>query len=215
MALSQETLGIHSQRSSLSVTGEKITKQKNPARDCDSSFQVADSHLFNLQYLNVCRKKEGLTALILPTNWTHLNNDEQLLVIINLERTSRGLAAIGGITRELDNYAQAAALKQTDPAFPVDVFGQSIYAQDYSVLSSDYLWMYDDGPGGADYNEDCKISTSIACWGHRDAILYDYNSHVYGGAGYSKGNYTFLMVESTKPMHYVFTWKSELKYLIK
>jgi hypothetical protein len=54
-------------------------------------------------------------------------------------------------------------------------------------LLADFVWMYDDGPGGG--NLECRPPTDNGgCWGHRQNILGSYGPHpemsaaVYGTA---------------------------------
>jgi len=47
---------------------------------------------FLLRALNVARADEELPAIVLPTNWFQLKPQEQIFVIVDLERTARGSA---------------------------------------------------------------------------------------------------------------------------
>ena len=134
--------------------------------------------------LNAARSDEGLPTIVLPTNWFHLRPQEQIFVIVDLERTARGLPPYLGLNRQLHASAQVAALHETDPAYargfhagldPEGVPGMgSTLAMGYTPLEADYLWMYEDGWGGSSSstpNFACTFAGALGCWGHRDQLL--------------------------------------------
>ena len=155
-----------------------------------------------LAAINAARAKEGVAAMVLPSNFNSLSSDDQLLVVIDLERVGRGLAPFAGIVAKLDSVAQkgtapagAPAGSFEDPSFPRGFTvaagtafawrcaasacggsgepGASIAAGgQINPLEADYDWMYDDGYGSANYA--CKTPGSRGCWGHRDNILGRY-----------------------------------------
>ncbi len=139
---------------------------------------------FVLRAINNARTYESLPAIVLPTNWFHLKPQEQIFVIIDLERTSRGLPPYLGLNRHLHAAAQVAANDGTDPAFatgfatgldPEGVRGMGgAFAMSYTTLEADYIWMYDDGWGGSlalTSNLACTFLGALGCWGHRDQLL--------------------------------------------
>lgn len=152
---------------------------KFPAYDDGQSCAV-----FVLRALNAARANEGVTAMVLPTNWQRLSAPEQLFVLADLERTARGLPPFLGLNRVLSQSAQRAALLTQDPqSAPGFAAGEDpggapgvsgILALAQSTLEADYGWMYDDGWGGSvakTSNFDCTTAGAASCWGHRDALL--------------------------------------------
>jgi hypothetical protein len=198
---------------------------------------------FVLRALNAARKTEGLAAMVLPTNWYLLKPQEQVFVIVDLERTARGLPPYLGLNRQLHAAAQNAAARETDPAYasgfragldPQGVLGMgSTMAMGYSTLEADYEWMYEDGWGGSvslTPNLACTFAGALGCWGHRDQLLGYDGSYNYGvglhcttcemGTGFAvvRGNGLFTsLIElpaGTPPPMY-FTWaKNVAPYLV-
>lgn len=129
------------------------------------------------------RRKEGLGAMRFRlAAFRKLSAAEQLFVSANLERVSRGLPPVEGLTRQLDAFALTAARAGEDPSLPYLPYrlqgGGSVYGYgsnwaggSSNVLGSDYGWMYDDGPDG--FNFECTPTNHSGCWGHRDNILSD------------------------------------------
>jgi hypothetical protein len=132
-----------------------------------------------LQAINNAHAVENVKPMVLPTNWNSLTVPEQIYVVITLERVDRGLAPYLGINAALSGNAQAAAVAGHDPSlargFPGVTSGDGgIWAGDYSPLSADFGWMYNDGWGGSlmtTTNGDCSSAKAPPCWGHRDQIL--------------------------------------------
>jgi hypothetical protein len=189
---------------------------------------------FLLRSLNEARRAEGLTAIDLPTNWYQLKPQEQVFVIVDLERTARGLPPYVGLNRQLHATAQSAAARETDPDYasgfrvgldPQGVRGiGSTLAMGYSSLEADYLWMYEDGWGGSasrSPNFDCTFAGAQGCWGHRDQLLGFDGTYNFGvglhcttcemGTGFAvvrgSGSFTCLveLPAGTPPPMY-FTW---------
>jgi len=177
---------------------------------------------------------EGLPAIGLPRNFVHLSAPEQLLVIVDIERVSRGEPPVVGISARADQFAQRAAVANEDPSLPAEGSGipgatggyDSNWAGAISPLDANYEWMYVDGWGGkATFNYDCTSPHAAGCWGHRDNVLtdparmpcYSTCSLVMGAGfvrnGYSKqfGSYTELFVQvagGLPPLSY--TWSQAL-----
>jgi hypothetical protein len=115
--------------------------------------------------------QEQLPPLTLPSNWSTLTGAEQLFVWTNLERTSRGEAAIPNLVNTYDAAVDTGLTNDADPvqSNPPGAAG-SIWAGAFATgLGAMYGWLYNDGLGGA--NEDCTTTNMSGCWGHRDNIL--------------------------------------------
>jgi hypothetical protein len=123
------------------------------------------------------RSDEGLPAITFSVpGFLALPANEQLFVITNLERTSRGLAPMLALTAQLNAVAAGGATADNDPALrgwtlsggrPA-VEWSSNWAGDLSGFGADYYWMYADGAG---VNVDCPSSTATGCWQHRANVL--------------------------------------------
>ena len=125
-----------------------------------------------LHDINAGRNSEGLPSMVLPNGFAQMSGSEQLLVLANLERGARGLAQFAGLSPTLDAVSATAATANADPSPPAGYqFSQwgSNYADAVDPLESDFLWMYDDGVGGTNY--DCQAGNFSGCWGHRTNIL--------------------------------------------
>jgi hypothetical protein len=188
-----------------------IVPPANPQANCTGG-------LFELPIavLNRCRAKQGVGPLVLPSNYSRLPVIDQLFVVINLERVSRGLPPVVSLTRTISQLAARGAQLSTDPSFPPtgSTYGGSVWAQgSASALGAVADWMYDDGPGG--FNLDCTATNSSGCWGHRDILLGGGSkSTLMGGAGYdaSNGSYTFEIDGGLTGQKTTLTWAHELRY---
>jgi hypothetical protein len=174
--------------------GVGILPPANPRADCGG---------WGLAGIDRCRAAEGVGRLVLPRNWSALNPDDQLLVLIDLERVNRGLAPIAVLVRPLNQLAQQGAQRQSDPAFPVcDCFngGGVIWAtvDPPDVLEADELWMYDD---------------ASSSWGHRDNILLA-GSALVAGAGATRDNWDVEMLAGYPydAGAVSFRWSQELRF---
>jgi len=137
-----------------------------------------------LGYLDALRATEGVVPMTLPTNFGSLSASEQLFVFANLERVDRGMAPLEGISSNLDSYAQVGAQHETDPHLPPGLGGGGNWAGlggGINLFEADTLWMYEDGPGGA--NAACTSADAAGCWGHRDNILGNYSAPALMGGG--------------------------------
>ncbi len=182
-----------------------------------------------LSDINSARGAEGVGPMELPSNWGGLSVQEQLFVLVNLERTARGLPPFSSMDPVLDSVAQSAAQAGgIDPSINTGSTtlsgGQSVqsWTSDFSgdvpnPLAADYEWMYDDGYGGS--NTDCGSPSSPGCWAHRNSILGSYGGTLVMGAGAAFGgswytDYTLLLVSSTgQSAAPDFSYSSELPYL--
>jgi hypothetical protein len=189
---------------------------------------------FVLRSLNTARSEESLPTIVLPTNWYLLKPQEQIFVIVDLERTARGLPPYLGLNEKLHVSAQTAAARATDPSYapgfaagldPQGIAGMGgALASGYSTLEADYMWMYEDGWGGSSLltpNIACTFASALGCWGHRDQLLgFDgaYNAGVglhcttcEMGTGFAivngTGTFTSLIeLPAASPPHMYFTW---------
>lgn len=139
---------------------------------------------FVLEAIDRARHIEGLGPMILPKNWYDLSRGEQLFVVVNLERTARGLPAYLGINTALSAEALRAAAKGDDPGLATNFLVATnpqgypamgaAWSGGFSALTADYIWMYDDGWAGsvsATSNIACTSPGSKGCWAHRDELL--------------------------------------------
>ncbi|HXQ44911.1 MAG TPA: IPT/TIG domain-containing protein [Acidimicrobiales bacterium] len=143
------------------------------------------SSLLNIDY---ARSLEGVGPMVLPSDYAGLAPSQQLFVIFNLERTSRGLPPLVELDASADNDALTGALESTDPAAP----GSSSFQAGPSIaafgvgnaLQADWEWMYTDGCYPYVGNAGCTSESpnDPAGWNHRDAILGDYGSDPAAGA---------------------------------
>jgi hypothetical protein len=196
------------------VLAAGVVPPANPASDCDRSGQTAGT--WGVASIDGCRAAEGIGALALPANWSSLTPVQQGFVLIDLERVNRGLSPIVGLSASLDAYATRGADSQTDPPFPSTGTGGGIWAGGGTVFGADTMWLYDDGPGGFDANEDCS-SSPAECWGHRDIILGSdgggplvAGGGFYGSGGY--GSFAYLIMSHYPTGGLIFTWAHELRY---
>ena len=150
------------------------------------------SSLLNINY---ARSLEGVGPMILPDDYPSMAPSQQLFVIFNLERTSRGLPALAELDASADNDAMIGALGSGDPPIqgsPSFQPGPSIAAFGIgNALQADWEWMYTDGCYPSVGNADCtSVSpTDPGGWGHRDAILGNYGS-VTSAAGAAEATAT-------------------------
>ncbi len=133
------------------------------------------------------RARESLGPLpLLPTRFARLDAAEQVLALVDLERTSRGLAPLAGLVVSLDGTASSAAAAGVDPHLnagepalsgvgPVLNWAGNLAMGTSNVLATTYDFLYVDGPGSA--NVGCTPLSSAGCWEHRANILGRYPDH--------------------------------------
>ncbi len=188
--------------------------------------------------INNARAVEGLGPMSLPSNWYSLTTGQQLFVVVNLERTARGLPPYLGINSALSAEAQHAAAGNNDPgvaagfAIGNDAQGTpgmgGAWSGGFSVLAADYIWMYDDGWAGsvsATSNVACTSPSAAGCWGHRDELLgYDpgYNPGVgldatnaevgvgFATVGSSSSFVVLVELPKAAPPAMTFTWSNNV-----
>jgi hypothetical protein len=191
-----------------------------------------------LQAINNARSVENLGPMVLPNNWYTLSTAQQLFVVADLERVARGLAPYLGINSALSVTSQQAAQTNADPsiapgfAMGTDTQGYpgmgGAWASGFSVLTADYMWMYDDGWAGnraQTTNIVCTSAAAAGCWAHRDQLLgFDpgFNPGVglgcttcEVGTGYSLVNGVSSYVDlielpKSAPPAMIFTWASNV-----
>jgi hypothetical protein len=145
-----------------------------------------------LANINSARAGEGYGPLALPSNFEALSSRQQLIVVADAERTSRGLPAMPE-NATLDSLAQAGASGAgNDPTGPNGYgWGSNIAWGDPTALSADFSWMYDDGVGSE--NIECTFAGQAGCWGHRENILAPWGGAA--GAGVYNNNGTIQLTE--------------------
>lgn len=173
---------------------------------------------------------EGLRSFALPRNFAHLSVPEQLLVLVDIERVSRGQSPVLGVSARANVFAQLGARRNADPLLPATsgIAGltgawSSNYAGAVNTLDANYEWMYTDGwDGKLTFNYDCTGPRAPGCWGHRDNILENASrmpcnesacSIVMGagyvnlgtGDGYNSYTELFVQVSGAVPALY-YTW---------
>ncbi len=198
-----------------------------------------------LSAINQAQASEHLPGFTLPTNYFALLPAKQLFVLVNLERISRGVPPIVGLSPYLDTFAANAARKSEDPPSqisygPIHVWfppgggpygiGGAWAGNSVNAASAVFGWFYDDGWGGrgATWNFACTSPKASGCWGHRDELLGLWAgttcTDCIAGAGYSspaalgwRESYDFLVVHpGSFPTPLVFNWDADvLPYLPK
>jgi hypothetical protein len=148
--------------------------------------------------INSARSGEGLAALAWPAALYNLSAAEQVFVVADQERVSRGLPAIAGLTAAANQSATTAAQDNTDPDgfnVPGAIAYGSNWAEDYGSLGAMFDWMYNDGPGS--FNLDCPAGGGSGCWAHRDNILLNTTTgEMAAPAGYTWVGGTACVPES-------------------
>jgi hypothetical protein len=166
---------------------------------------------------------EGLGPVQLPSNWSSLSPPEQLFVIADIERVSRGLAPVLGLSATLDGIAQAAALLGTDPSYAWSIPGSFWWAGNWAggilnPLDADYGWLYEDGwsSDGTAINLGCTSPSAPGCWIHRDAFLTSVGPLLMGAGAVTTHGTTsvsdlLVAVAATAPLPpLVYTWADAL-----
>jgi len=192
-----------------------------------------------LAAINQSQVSEHVAGFTLPTNYFGLGLTRQMFVLINLERISRNVPPLVGLSPYLNAAAATAARQAQDPSFqkaygPVRVwappgggnyaFGGVWAGNSVNAAAALFGWFYADGWGGkaGTPNLACTSPTASGCWGHRDALLGEWAgtrcTDCVAGAGYSapaernwKESYDFLIVRPANfPTPLVFTWNGDV-----
>lgn len=184
-----------------------------------------------VQATNRAHRLEHIATLTLPRNFAALSADEQLFVLVDLERVSRGEQPVVGLSRAANAMAQTGARLNQDPslsnprAIPRSTGGWTAnWAAAVSPLDANYSWMYLDGWAGKGNTDNftCTSPTAPGCWGHRNDILVNSSQlpcssarcTLVMGAGYvalnwakTYNSYTELIVQiAGTPPPLVYTW---------
>jgi hypothetical protein len=190
--------------------------------------------------INSAQRSEDLQPLVLPSNFRSLSVPQQLFVLVNLERVSRRVPPIAGLSPYLSSPAMAAAEEAKDPGFshsygPVEVwwppaggmygFGSTWAGNNVNAAAVVFGWMYDDGWGGSPKmttNLACTGPGATGCWGHRDILLGASTgttcADCVAGAGFAMpaqrpwtDSYTLLLVRPVSyPTPLGFTWARDV-----
>jgi hypothetical protein len=192
-----------------------------------------------LTAINDAQIAEHLHQFDLPNNFAQLTVTRQMFVLVNLERISRGVPPLAGISPYLSAAATTASQKAQDPAFhtsygPVKVwyppkggtyaFGGAWAGNSVNALSAVFGWMYDDGWAGKGQTSNfaCSSAHATGCWGHRDELLGEYSGTTcpdcVAGTGYTSPtaqgwveSYDVLIVRPMQfPTPMVFTWDTNV-----
>ncbi len=207
-----------------------------------STTHPALARILLLSAIDQAQAAENLPGFVLPSNYFSLGATRQMFVFINLERISRGVPPLVGLSPYLSATATSAAGHLADPPFqasygPVQVWappsgGNYAFGGAWgggSVNAADVVfgWFYGDGFGnGWPTFSGCKSAKGAMCWWHREELLgLDGFSggtactDCIAGAGYasrpgnSNESYDFLIVRPVQfPAALAFTWDSELGY---
>lgn len=159
--------------------------------------------------------REHTPAWHLPRNFARLSLPEQVFVLTDLERVTRGLWPLWGMTTRLDALAAAGARAHTDP---VDRSASTTWASNWfsgtNPAQAMFGWMYQDGPGAWGENIDCPKAGAPGCWGHRRNILGDFGPFgLMGAADVPAGGTTQILVWSAAPATtgVVYTWAEAVR----
>lgn len=178
-----------------------------------------------LAAINHAHELEGVPPLTLPPNYDGLAPPQQLMVVTDLERTSRGLPPFMNETGALDALALEGARSSSDPPSPSSaVLSDTLWAGGAAnALEADYEWMYDDGYGSG--NVECRAPEDAGCWAHRKGILDNFGTEdgllllgaAYDPTAYKGGpSYALCLIVSTDPRDAQdadFSWATERAFL--
>jgi hypothetical protein len=202
---------------------DNVAPSPDYTRSCASSGidDSPDCVTAALDAINHAHVLEGVRPMVLPAGFAQMSTQDQLFVVVDLERVDRGLPPFLGLTAPLDRNAQRGA---NDAGDPPDAGRR--YALDDSEwaggsvngLDADYGWMYNDGFDSG--NLDCGHRGDAGCWGHRKGILDDFGSGpgLMMGAALARASDTHagdvggtsmaitLAAAAAPPPSYTFTW---------
>lgn len=128
-----------------------------------------------LKAIDNARRSEGLGPLWLPADFARLPFGQQMLLVVNGERTARHLAPAKGLATRLDKVAGRGAA--IDDLAPLPGAGFERIRRDAAAgfanaLDLDYQWLYDDGPGSG--TSGCSAPRDRGCWADRNIVLSDF-----------------------------------------
>jgi len=167
------------------TTGVCGTSGPNDSAACNTGVLRAIDDARKAEPLGPVSKSFNLAA------FDRLSRLAQIFAVANMERVSRGLPPMAGLTSQLDAIANRAAVLQTDPdpTVPLHItrggtataWGSNWAEGTADPLGADYYWMYDDGLGSP--NATCTRQNRTSCWGHRENILFDWEKPAYCPSG--------------------------------
>ena len=136
-----------------------------------------------LKAIDGARAKQGVGPMYLPKNFNALSGDEQLFVVIDLERVGRGLPPLTGIVASLDGVAQEGTQVSGQPA---GTFADPVFPGGFSVDPGASLAYSCHPVGAGSYACDGSGNpgAAIAAGGQIGALEADYSwmyNDGYGG----------------------------------
>lgn len=220
------------------------TVTRNVARNVAHLILPPHEPTFNFRLANVTRvlaaidaarkAEEGLAPLSFDAaRFARLSVPEQVFVLSNLERTTRGLYPAVAMVKRLDVIAVDAARRDQDPVDHGQGFA-SIWSSPPASLGqtaffADFGWMYDDGPPPQHIfrNVECLTTGQSGCWGHRENILSNplhgwrgCRGELVTGAGFVLGTpdgpsltQIFEVACANQASAPAFTWRFAVAYL--
>jgi hypothetical protein len=149
------------------------------------AFSSPNCEQAELEAINNARAQEGVGPMYLPSDYNSLSGDEQLLVVIDLERVGRGLPPVAGIVASLDSVAQAGTQVRGQPA---GTFADPTFRAGDSVGAGTAFAYRCHATGGSGYACDGSGNpgASIAAGGQINVLDADY-SWMYDD-GYGSAN---------------------------
>jgi len=162
-------------------TGNDTVIEGTIAKACASTSTLAACQTASLAGLNGARTQEGLGALTLPSGFWSQGYDEQLLFLLNGERTARNLPAFQALYPSLNTDALTVAQTAASPSLAartaVSGFGAWMWTKTsgyattvWDVFAGDYY----DGPGSG--HSACTAAGQSGCWSLREATLSSFES---------------------------------------
>ncbi len=136
-----------------------------------------------LQAVDHARTLEGIGPLRVPADFGSLGVPQQLLIVLDGERTARGLAPFAGLSPTLDRLAATGASGTDPPPLPGDPYSRPASLWIGGVangLDADFSWLYDDGPGSG--APGCGEGGGSGCWADRQTLLGGSGNLVLGAA---------------------------------
>ncbi len=125
-----------------------------------------------LQAVDHARSIEGIGPLRVPADFGSLAVPRQLLIVLDGERTARGLAPFAGLSPALGHLAATGASEASAPPLPGHPYSQPASVWIGGVangLDADFSWLYDDGPGSG--VPGCGDGGGSGCWADRQLLL--------------------------------------------
>lgn len=199
---------------------ENITLRALPS-ECSATPLAAGCENAVIQELDRARAAMGLGPYLLPTGFTALSPDRQLLALADLDRVAYGLAPVPGLNAQLSSSAAEGARGDYDPmpagelspGGAVEGFASNWAGGFANVLEAYFEWMYDDGYPSA--NRDCANAGAPGCWGHRQNVLASLSSEsggslslgaAAGADGEGQAGYTLLIALTPQASDYYYSW---------